>query len=89
MKQHTPNVLRLAVQAAGGVERVGELFGISYQAVSKRIRERSWPAHQIRPLCAAGGGIITPDKVLDFLEEAAAAQHGRAEAEAVGASHGK
>lgn len=72
MKQRTPNILKVAIAAAGGPSKVGELFGIGPQAVSKRAAACVWPADQIRALAAATGNVITTDQILEFLEAAAA-----------------
>jgi len=88
-EQKTPepiNILRLAVVAAGGTFAVARHFSVDPARISKRMRDRFWPAEHIRPLCQLGQHHITVDQLLEYLEQARATERHKA-AEAV--THGR
>jgi len=66
--QHKTNIIKLAVDAAGGREPVAAHFGISAWTVDYWVRYRRVPSHSVRKLCALGGNIVTPDHLLEFIE---------------------
>ncbi len=63
-----------AVEAAGGMVQVAAKMNMeSTQGVMGWYRRRSIPAHRINQLCAMTGGKVTPQQILDELEESRAA----------------
>lgn len=77
MKQHTtlgkpaPNMIKLAILAAGGHEAVAEEFGITHWAVREWEKASRAPLMRIRRLCDMGG-VISPDQILEHIEAKAA-----------------
>ncbi len=69
-----PDILRVAVAAAGGTTAVAEAFGMSQSGVSTRIAQGKWPSAEVRKLCELGGNIISVDKLLEYLEQVAAGE---------------
>ncbi len=69
---YEPDILRVAVTAAGGTNAVAAAFGLSAGGVSTRVAKKFWPAADLRRLCEMGGNIITVERLLDYLEQAQA-----------------
>ncbi len=67
--EHKPDLIKVAVEAAGGRLVVSERLGVSPFTVSYWQRRKFMPPELIRPLCTAGGGIVTPEQVLAYIEE--------------------
>lgn len=70
MQTHQPDMLKLAVEAAGGPAKVAEHFNVTPAAISGNIRRRRWKAKKIKELCELGGNVITVDQVVDFIAKA-------------------
>ncbi len=68
------NLLKLAIQAAGGPNIVASRFGMHTNTIYKLTNRRTWPAHLLRPLVDAGQNVITLDQLLTSIEEFAAEQ---------------
>jgi hypothetical protein len=62
-----PDMIKLAIMAAGGPHEVAKAFGITHWAVRQWVVTRRVPLKKIRPLCAMGG-VITPDQILAQIE---------------------
>jgi hypothetical protein len=71
---HQPNLIKLAITAAGGRERVAQHFGLTTWGVGNWIRSHRMPASNIRPLCDLGQNIIKPEQVLAYIERMATAE---------------
>lgn len=69
--QHKPNIIKVAVEAAGGRSRVAKAFGVSNFTITNWQTTNRMPPEKIRPLCEMGG-IITPEQVLAYIEKCAA-----------------
>lgn len=63
------NMIRLAVQAAGGRVEVCKALEISQFTVGEWQRKGKVPPHLIRPLCSLGGNVVSVDQVLAYIEE--------------------
>lgn len=70
--QHTPNIIKAAVAAAGGRARVAQALGVTAWAVTGWTRTARMPADKIRPLCALGSNVVTADQLLAYIEQHAA-----------------
>jgi DNA-binding transcriptional regulator YdaS (Cro superfamily) len=71
MKHQKPDIIKIAVQAAGGRNVCAERLGVSPWSISNWQAKRSMPANLIRPLCALGG-VVTYEQLLDYIEANAA-----------------
>lgn len=70
-----PNMIAIAVMAAGGRQAVAAEFGdVTPWAITGWQRTNRMPAHKIRPLCALGGDVVKPDQLLAYIEECEAAK---------------
>lgn len=78
--QHKQNLIKLAVQAAGGRHTVAARMGVGHQTVAKWWQAHRVPSTYILRLCAMGGNIITPEQLLAYIEEHASAAAEKAEA---------
>lgn len=68
--QHKPDIIRVAVTAAGGTQRVADHFGVRYQTVVAWWRRRRIPVHFIAPLCDLGRNVVTADSLVRYMTEA-------------------
>ncbi len=71
---YKPNLIKVAVEAAGGRTVVSRAFGMDVWSITNWQRTNRVPAHHIRQLCAMGDNIITPERLLAYIEEHAAAR---------------
>jgi DNA-binding transcriptional regulator YdaS (Cro superfamily) len=71
--QHNPDIIKLAVEAAGGRRKLAAVLGVSPWAITGWQRTRRMPADKIRRLCEAGG-VFTPDHILEYIERNADAE---------------
>lgn len=69
--QHKPNIIKVAVEAAGGRSKVAKAFGVSNFSITHWQTTNRMPPQHIRKLCEMGG-IITPDQLLAYIEACAA-----------------
>lgn len=67
--QHTPNIIKVAVEAAGGRNKIAAHFGISPWTVTCWTRKHSLPAKYIVRLCELGGNVISPTTVIEYIEK--------------------
>lgn len=79
-----PNLIKLAVIAAGGREHVADTFQTNPMTVTNWQRRGVWPVEWVRRLCAMGENVISVDALLAYIEEAkvSATAKRRAEVEA-------
>lgn len=69
----TPNIIALAVRAAGGRHAVAQAFGdVTAYAITGWARTKRMPAAKVRRLCELGGNAITTEQVLQFIEDSEA-----------------
>lgn len=61
------NLVHLAVEAAGGTQRVASECGLTRQAISGWVHRRSVPVRWAAALCAAGHDIVRVDALLAFI----------------------
>lgn len=66
-----PNMIKLAIMAAGGFEAVAQEFGITHWAVREWDKHRRVPPERIRRLCDLGG-VINANQILAQIEATAA-----------------
>lgn len=66
---HKPNLIKVAVEAAGGRTVVAAALGIDTWTVTNWQRIARVPAQHIRVICAMGDNIITPERLLAYIEE--------------------
>jgi DNA-binding transcriptional regulator YdaS (Cro superfamily) len=66
-----PNIIKVAVTAAGGRGRCAERMGVSVWTVTHWCRSNSMPADKVRALAAMTGGVVTTDAILAYIEAAA------------------
>lgn len=69
---HKPNMIKLAIQAAGGSKRVAAEFGISARGVSQWSESSTVPSRRITRLCELGENVIRPEQILTYIEQVAA-----------------
>lgn len=69
-----PNLIKLAISAAGGRTKVAEHFGVGYWIVTNWTKRGTVPADKVRALCHLGANVITPDALLAYIEARAAGQ---------------
>jgi hypothetical protein len=62
-----PDMIKLAVLAAGGFEEVGRELGISHWAVRQWLKVGRVPAEYIRRLCNMGG-VVSYEQLLAYIE---------------------
>lgn len=67
--QHQPNLIKVAVEAAGGRSQVAKAWNLSPWTITGWQREGRMPVEKIRPLCALGGGVVTPEQLLAYMEQ--------------------
>ena len=68
--QHTTDLIKVAVEAAGGRIKAAQALGVSPWTVTGWQRTRRMPADKIRPLCSLGG-VLTPEQILAYIEKCA------------------
>lgn len=61
-----PDLVKVAITAAGGRERIAEQFRISKQTVSMWSHTGRISAYYIDKLCALGDYIIKPEQLLAY-----------------------
>lgn len=66
--KHKPNLIKLAVTAAGGREAVSKAMGVSVWGVGHWCKSGRVPTEKIRPLCDLGSNVISVDQVLSYIE---------------------
>lgn len=66
---NSPNIIRLAVTAAGGPSEVAPKFKLTPRAIQGWCARKSMPAECVRPLCQMGKNAISPDQVLAYIEQ--------------------
>lgn len=69
---HKPNLIKVAIEAAGGRMVVAKAFGLEERTPTRWQRVNTVPVHFIRQLCAMGDNIITPERLLAYIDENAA-----------------
>lgn len=67
-----PNIIKVAIEAAGGNHVVAAHFGISRPAVHYWIKTNRVPAKYINELARLGEHLISTERILDYIHE-----HGR------------
>lgn len=67
--EHKPNIIKVAVEAAGGRTRAAEQLGVDRWSITHWQREGRVPPQHIRALCALGENIITPEAMLAYIEQ--------------------
>jgi len=65
---HKPDLLHIAIVAAGGRERIAKHFNIHKQTVSNWKTSKSLPSYYIEKLCALGEHIIKPEQLLAYID---------------------
>lgn len=65
----TGNPVRAAIAAAGGYQKVADLFGVSARVVATWWTRLGIPPECIDRLCEAGGGIVDPDVMREYVAE--------------------
>jgi hypothetical protein len=68
---HTPNLIAVAVTAAGGVDVVADHFKLTRPAVYYWIRKNVLPTKYVRQLCVLSRGVVSTDALLDYMERVA------------------
>ena len=66
--KHKPDIIKLAVEAAGGRAKVADAIGVSAWTVSYWSRSRRMPSRYVRQLSELGGNYITVDELLAYIE---------------------
>jgi hypothetical protein len=67
---HKPNLIKVAVEAAGGRTVAAERLGVDRWTITNWQRGGRVPSQHIRALCALGENIITPEALLAYIEQA-------------------
>ena len=67
MKHQTPDMIKIAVQAAGGRSICAERLNVSPWAITYWQNKRTVPANLIRPLCDLGG-VVSYEQLLGYIE---------------------
>jgi hypothetical protein len=70
-RKPAPDMIRLAIMAAGGYDEVAAEFGVTHWAIHEWARSSRVPLKRIRRLCEMGG-VITPNQILEQIEAAIA-----------------
>ena len=70
--QHKTNLIKVAIYAAGGREKVGKALNVHPVTVTHWTRRRTVPTDKLRALCALSGNVITPEQLITFIEDSAA-----------------
>lgn len=65
------DLLKLAVTAAGGPQKVGEVLGVSTWTVNKWVRAGQMPAEHVRDLVQAGQGFVPERELAAYLVDRA------------------
>lgn len=65
---HTPNVIKVAINAAGGPSRVATELELIPETVRLWIRKHSMPDKHIMRVCQLGGDLITRNQVRDYMD---------------------
>lgn len=65
---HTPNVIKVAIEAAGGTSRVASELDLIPDTVRLWIRKHSMPDKHIMKVCQLGGDLITRNQVRDYMD---------------------
>lgn len=60
-------LIKAAIAAAGRSNVVAKSLGVSQQAVHAWTMRGYVPAERIKPLCALGNNVVTPDQLLDAI----------------------
>ena len=68
----SPNVVQVAIAAAGGRKKACERLGLPEWTLSRWQANRAVPSDQVRALCDLTGGIVTVEMLLAFIEESKA-----------------
>jgi hypothetical protein len=69
---HKPNLIKVAITAAGGRETVAREFGITAWGVGNWTKTAGIPANRIRRLCELGDNIVSAEQLLAYIEQAKA-----------------
>jgi hypothetical protein len=67
-----PNLLKLAIVAAGGNSVIAARYGMSRGMVSAWVARGSFPPDKVADLCGLGGNVIKADSLLGYLADIAA-----------------
>lgn len=65
---HKPDLVHLAIAAAGGRERISKHLQVHTQTVSNWRTKRCIPQHHIVDLCSLGDYIIKPEQLLAYID---------------------
>lgn len=71
MMQHKPNMIKLAITAAGGRERVANEFGRSAWGVGHWTKTDRMPVEFVQPLANLGGNVVSAEQLLTYMREQA------------------
>lgn len=66
---NSPDMIKLAVEAAGGRSQVAQALGVDVWTVTNWQRSRRVPPAHIRRLCTMGANVITADQLLAYMEQ--------------------
>lgn len=72
--QHPVNIIKQAIEAAGGRRKVSQTFGVVYWAVCQWENKGRVDAHYILPLCRMGQFKVEPMQILHYMEQVAEAK---------------
>lgn len=67
----SPNLIRVAVTAAGGPKTVGEKLGASHWSVNDWCRRNSVPGPLVKPLAELSGGLVSTERLAGYIAEQA------------------
>lgn len=67
-----PNILKLAIVAAGGPKVVGPHFGVAPKVITVWQQRLNFPADKLDELCRMGGQRVRPDEIVQAMAEHAA-----------------
>lgn len=65
---HTPNIIQVAIVAAGGAAKVASEIGISAESVRIWSRTHHMPQHHILRVSEMGQNIIKPEELLAYID---------------------
>lgn len=71
---HQPNIIKVAITAAGGRDEAAKAVGADRSTLSRWVRLGWMPPEKIRPLCDAGSGVVKPEQILAYIEAAKASE---------------
>ena len=70
MKCNT-NLIAGAIKLAGGRKNVAKALGFSAAGIDHWVKTNKMPAEHINQLCALGGNVVDPARILAYIEECA------------------